>query len=343
MNEYDKVSADEVESLNELAKLDGASVPTLASEEYVKKVNGFDCEFGVDSKLGDENDLSEENNKAAEAKETEDNKEPENGNTTEDEKTDSQTEDEKKQETSSLDKTAEVFGVSKEKMEEDFKHYKANILFSKVAIDLTNVDLSYKEMLRRLTDADAYNLDSATVLPDFVATVLKANLKIKLNIAVGYPYGVETLAVKKYMIKRAARRNVDGIVVYVSAGTYKEMKKRILVKELKALKRCARKKNFIIAFDISKLTNEELQTFSNALIQAEITKVMPLSNTKSGLPDEYALVRLCDMGKDKFEVIASTAIGEAEKAINLFETGIVKFSCENAVELAKSFKAKLGV
>ena len=365
MTDYEKISADEVESLNELAKLDGAAMPALASEEYLKKIQNFE-DFGEDAVSNDlpkdkdtdtiETDLAEDSqkleSKAEENKAVEDmveNKKVEEKpqdvalNKTKEESIVATKVEEAKQQPQGLGKTAEVFGVSQASLEDEFKRYKADRLFAKVILDLTNVDLTYKEALRRLGDAAAYNIYAATVLPNFVTSALKSNANIMLNIAVGYPYGVETFAAKKYMVKRAARRNVAGIVLYVDTNAYKDMKKRALAKELKALKKAARKKNFAIAIEISKLTTEELQVLANAVFQADIAQVVALPNSKTGLVDEYSLIRLCGMGKDKFDVVASAPMGEAEKAINFYEAGIAKFACENAVELAKSFKHKLGV
>ncbi len=365
MTDYENVSADEVESLNELAKLDGAGIPALASEEYLKKIEKFD-NFGEDVKVKPAAENANQETKAVEASKKEaqeQEKKMNEQNTTNDNKpingianeslkksneepiNSSVASTDKSQENKGegLTKAAEVFGMSKAELEDEFKRYKANRLFSKVILDLTNVDLSYKEALRKLGDASAYNIYSATVLPNFVTAALKSMPNILLNVAVGYPYGVETLAVKKYMVKQAVKRKVAGVVLYIDTNAYKEMKKRVLAKELKKLKKSAKKKNFAIAVEISKLTTEELQTLASAIIQAEITEVVALPNSKTGAVDEYALIRLCGMAKDKFSVIASAPVGEAEKVINFYEAGIAKFACENAVELAKSFKQKLGV
>ncbi len=367
MTDYENVSADEVESLNELAKLDGAGIPSLASEEYLKKVEKFD-NFGEDAEVKPAVETTDEEVKAVETQENENAEQEQTMNDQNTVNENMQSNDvinsaskapveepavssavstvdkqESKPNGEGLAKTAEVFGMSKAELEDEFKRYKANRLFSKVILDLTDVDLSYKEALRRLGDASAYNIYSAIVLPNFVTTALKSTPNILLNVAVGYPYGVETLAVKKYMVKQAVKRNVSGVVLYIDTNAYKEMKKRVLAKELKKLKKSAKKKNFAIAVEISKLTTEELQTLSSAIIQAEITEVVALPNSKTGMVDEYALIRLCGMAKDKFNVIASAPVGEAEKVINFYEAGIARFACENAVELAKSFKQKLGV
>lgn len=368
MTDYENVSADEVESLNELAKLDGAGIPSLASEEYLKKIEKYD-DFGEDTEVKPAVELDDKQAEAVEDEKQSSKEEEQNMNeqntTNENKQTDAKTNSvekepleepavssavsttadnkEDKPNGEGLTKAAEVFGMSKAELEDEFKRYKANRLFSKVILDLTNVDLSYKEALRRLGDASTYNIYSATVLPNFVTMALKSTPNILLNVAVGYPYGVETLAVKKYMVKQAVKRNVSGVVVYIDTNAYKEMKKRVLAKELKKLRKSAKKKNFAVAVEISKLTTEELQMLSSAIIQAEITEVVALPNSKNGLVDEYALIRLCGMAKDKFSVIASAPLGEAESVINFYEAGIARFACENAVELAKSFKQKLGV
>lgn len=353
--DIESVSHDEIEALNELAKLDGATVPPLASEEYLKKIENFE-EFGepeadnkTEAQTNEINEVENMNEETMQTNEVAVNEVAEEMAPAVEAAPSQETtpvlpvQENNPEQGEGLTKTAEVFGVSKAEIEDEFKRYKADRLFSKVILDLTNVDMSYKEALRQLSEASAYKIYGAIVLPNFLPHALKAEPALALNVAVGYPYGVETIAVKKYMIKQVAKKKVAGAIMYVDSAVCKEMKKRVLAKELKKLKMAAGKKNFAIAIDISKFTTEELQNISEAVIQAGITNIVALANFKTGVIDEYGLVRLCGMGKDKFDVIASAPVGVSEKVVNLYDTGVAKFACENAIELAKSFKHQLGI
>lgn len=313
----ENVSMDEVESLKELADLDGAAVSSLAAEEFEKKAQGLP---GPDQVVSDFSAGEEKSSDSGAAPQEEPTGQPE-------------------QPASALT-SADVFGVSENELQTEFNRFKADKLFKKIYADFTDPYMDKHALLSGLKEARALGLGGSVILPNTAKYVAKSGEAVGTLVAVDCPYGADTFKNKKYLTKQAIKSAASGAVVYFDLFGMCLKKKSVVVSEYKKLCALGKKKQMAVALDLSGLSSDQVTQAAAILADAGVGRVFAIADVEK---DAYDLSSFIGTAKGKVEIIAALGVITGEQAAQILSSGADGVSCRNASEVTSSLKDILGL
>lgn len=173
-----------------------------------------------------------------------------------------------------LDKTAELFGVSEETLVGEFNAYKASKLFKRINWLLIDPKADGEKLKRLIDSAILLGIESVTVFPVNLELAKKhAGDKIKIRVAAFYPFGAETQKAKMKFVAKASRMKADAIELPVFLGELIKRGAQKTAKDWIKLKKKAGKTQLIAVTDFDNLSESEKGIVLTMLRRAGIEKL----------------------------------------------------------------------
>lgn len=241
-----------------------------------------------------------------------------------------------------IEDTAKLFGMSKESLETEFKIYKADKFAARVALSVCDPYISAEETVTRVKKAVSLKLNFVTVLPNRLeASLVAAEKKIKVNVAVCFPFGSDNFAVRLYAVKKAARTAADGIEIPFDPTAERGKKDRLLQKEYAKLVKAAKKKPLTVIIEASSYTDRELSEIINSLSEAGVKAVKSSSGTRKVVSDAYSEENIAAAAKGKLSYIACVNSLTAQTLVKAFSYGAEYVASPAALEAVKELRILL--
>ena len=241
-----------------------------------------------------------------------------------------------------IEDTAKLFGMSKESLETEFKIYKADKFAARVALSVCDPYISAEETVTRVKKAVSLKLNFVTVLPNRLeASLVAAEKKIKVNVAVCFPFGSDNFAVRLYAVKKAARTAADGIEIPFDPTAERGKKDRLLQKEYAKLVKAAKKKPLTVIIEASSYTDRELSEIINSLSAAGVKAVKSSSGTRKVVSDAYSEENIAAAAKGKLSYIACVNSLTAQTLVKAFSYGAEYVASLAALEAVKELRILL--
>lgn len=241
-----------------------------------------------------------------------------------------------------IEDTAKLFGMSKESLETEFKIYKADKFAARVALSVCDPYISAEETVTRVKKAVSLKLNFVTVLPNRLeASLAAAEKKIKVNVAVCFPFGSDSFAVRLYAVKKAARTAADGIEIPFDPTAERGKKDRLLQKEYAKLVKAAKKKPLTVIIEASSYTDRELSEIINSLSAAGVKAVKSSSGTRKVVSDAYSEENIAAAAKGKLSYIACVSSLTAQTLVKAFSYGAEYVASPAALEAVKELRILL--
>ena len=241
-----------------------------------------------------------------------------------------------------IEDTAKLFGMSKESLETEFKIYKADKFAARVALSVCDPYISAEEAVTRVKKAVSLKLNFVTVLPNRLeASLAAAEKKIKVNVAVCFPFGSDSFAVRLYAVKKAARTAADGIEIPFDPTAERGKKDRLLQKEYAKLVKAAKKKPLTVIIEASSYTDRELSEIINSLSAAGVKAVKSSSGTRKVVSDAYSEENIAAAAKGKLSYIACVNSLTAQTLVKAFSYGAEYVASPAALEAVKELRILL--
>ena len=241
-----------------------------------------------------------------------------------------------------IEDTAKLFGMSKESLETEFKIYKADKFAARVALSVCDPYISAEETVTRVKKAVSLKLNFVTVLPNRLeASLVAAEKKIKVNVAVCFPFGSDNFAVRLYAVKKAARTAADGIEIPFDPTAERGKKDRLLQKEYAKLVKAAKKKPLTVIIEASSYTDRELSEIINSLSAAGGKAVKSSSGTRKVVSDAYSEENIAAAAKGKLSYIACVNSLTAQTLVKAFSYGAEYVASPAALEAVKELRILL--
>ncbi len=241
-----------------------------------------------------------------------------------------------------IEDTAKLFGMSKESLETEFKIYKADKFAARVALSVCDPYISAEETVTRVKKAVSLKLNFVTVLPNRLeASLAAAEKKIKVNVAVCFPFGSDSFAVRLYAVKKAARTAADGIEIPFDPTVERGKKDRLLQKEYAKLVKAAKKKPLTVIIEASSYTDRELSEIINSLSAAGVKAVKSSSGTRKVVSDAYSEENIAAAAKGKLSYIACVNSLTAQTLVKAFSYGAEYVASPAALEAVKELRVLL--
>lgn len=241
-----------------------------------------------------------------------------------------------------IEDTAKLFGMSKESLETEFKIYKADKFAARVALSVCDPYISAEETVTRVKKAVSLKLNFVTVLPNRLeASLVAAEKKIKVNVAVCFPFGSDSFAVRLYAVKKAARTAADGIEIPFDPTAERGKKDRLLQKEYAKLVKAAKKKPLTVIIEASSYTDRELSEIINSLSAAGVKAVKSSSGTRKVVSDAYSEENIAAAAKGKLSYIACVNSLTAQTLVKAFSYGAEYVASPAALEAVKELRILL--
>lgn len=241
-----------------------------------------------------------------------------------------------------IEDTAKLFGMSKESLETEFKIYKADKFAARVALSVCDPYISAEETVTRVKKAVSLKLNFVTVLPNRLeASLAAAEKKIKVNVAVCFPFGSDNFAVRLYAVKKAARTAADGIEIPFDPTAERGKKDRLLQKEYAKLVKAAKKKPLTVIIEASSYTDRELSEIINSLSAAGVKAVKSSSGTRKVVSDAYSEENIAAAAKGKLSYIACVSSLTAQTLVKAFSYGAEYVASPAALEAVRELRILL--
>ena len=241
-----------------------------------------------------------------------------------------------------IEDTAKLFGMSKESLETEFKIYKADKFAARVALSVCDPYISAEETVTRVKKAVSLKLNFVTVLPNRLeASLVAAEKKIKVNVAVCFPFGSDNFAVRLYAVKKAARTAADGIEIPFDPTAERGKKDRLLQKEYAKLVKAAKKKPLTVIIEASSYTDRELSEIINSLSAAGVKAVKSSSGTRKVVSDAYSEENIAAAAKGKLSYIACVNSLTAQTLVKAFSYGAEYVASPAALDAVKELRILL--
>lgn len=241
-----------------------------------------------------------------------------------------------------IEDTAKLFGMSKESLETEFKIYKADKFAARVALSVCDPYISAEETVTRVKKAVSLKLNFVTVLPNRLeASLAAAEKKIKVNVAVCFPFGSDSFAVRLYAVKKAARTAADGIEIPFDPTAERGKKDRLLQKEYAKLVKAAKRKPLTVIIEASSYTDRELSEIINSLSAAGVKAVKSSSGTRKVVSDAYSEENIAAAAKGKLSYIACVNSLTAQTLVKAFSYGAEYVASPAALEAVKELRILL--
>ncbi len=179
--------------------------------------------------------------------------------------------------------TAKLFGVSEERLTGEFNAYKASKLFKRINLLAIDVRMGTELLNGLIKNAIDLGLESVTVLPSKLLDAKRfAGDKIKVRVALFYPFGAEIQKFKLKAISNAVKRKVAGIELPLEISELSAKSPHQIVKEWRKLKKKAGKIPLIMVADFDLLSVEEINVVSSIVKKAGIEKIKTSTCVLSG-------------------------------------------------------------
>ena len=227
-------------------------------------------------------------------------------------------------------------------METEFKIYKADKFAARVALSVCDPYISAEETVTRVKKAVSLKLNFVTVLPNRLeASLAAAEKKIKVNVAVCFPFGSDNFAVRLYAVKKAARTAADGIEIPFDPTAERGKKDRLLQKEYAKLVKAAKKKPLTVIIEASSYTDRELSEIINSLSAAGVKAVKSSSGTRKVVSDAYSEENIAAAAKGKLSYIACVSSLTAQTLVKAFSYGAEYVASPAALEAVRELRILL--
>lgn len=241
-----------------------------------------------------------------------------------------------------IEDTAKLFGMSKESLETEFKIYKADKFAARVALSVCDPYISAEETVTRVKKAVSLKLNFVTVLYNRLeASLAAAEKKIKVNVAVCFPFGSDSFAVRLYAVKKAARTAADGIEIPFDPTAERGKKDRLLQKEYAKLVKAAKKKPLTVIIEASLYTDRELSEIISSLSAAGVKAVKSSSGTRKVVSDAYSEENIAVAAKGKLSYIACVSSLTAQTLVKAFSYGAEYVASPAALEAVRELRILL--
>ncbi len=238
--------------------------------------------------------------------------------------------------------TATLFGESEERLKSEFKSYKANKLFARMSLMLNDPSMPLAEFKCKLDSAASLCLNSASVLPNRLTLALKeVNGRLPIFALVSYPYSADDFKTKLCAVKAVARTKAAGVEIPLGITEIVEKKPRLIIKELKRLKRrLGKKKDLTLIVEADRLSRSEMRTLSKICGEAEIKSVK--ASFSSNEEERGTLVADLKNALGGISITSFSDTERPEEVVSAFSNGAERFSGPNALKIALEIKARLG-
>lgn len=236
--------------------------------------------------------------------------------------------------------TAKLFGVSEEKLTAEFNAYKAAKLFRRVNLFAIGAKIGVEEIKGFIKSGIELGLESVTVLPEYICEAKKvAGDKIKLRVAISYPFGGDLLKHKLKQIGAFSRMGLGGIELPIPLKDLSQKKSKQIIKEWKKYVKKAGKTPIIMVTDFDLLSAHEIKTVCEIAKELNIKLKTSTCVLSSGGFD-FQEDGLSCLDNLRYE-IASTA-PSAKDILSTFLWGADTVSSPNVISSIKDIKKLLG-
>lgn len=236
--------------------------------------------------------------------------------------------------------TAKLFGVSEEKLTAEFNAYKAAKLFRRVNLFAVGAKIGVEEIKGFIKSGIELGLESITVLPEYIVEAKKvAGDKIKLRVAVSYPFGGDLTKYKLKQIGAFSRMGLGGIELPIPLKDLSQKKSKQIIKEWKKYIKKAGKTPIIMVTDFDLLSVHEIKTVCEIAKELNIKLKTSTCVLSSGGFD-FQEDGLSCLDNLRYE-IASTA-PSAKDILSTFLWGADTVSSPNVISAIKDVKKLLG-
>lgn len=238
--------------------------------------------------------------------------------------------------------TAKLFGVSEERLTGEFNAYKASKLFRRINLLAIDVKMGPELLNGLIKNAIDLGLESVTVLPSKLVDAKKfAGDKIKIRVALFYPFGSETQKFKLKAISNAVKRKVAGIELPLEISELSAKSPHQIVKEWKKLKKKAGKIPLIMVADFDLLSVEEINVVSSIVKKAGIEKIKTSTCVLSGGSYDFQVGdNLPCLEGLKYEVASLRPT--SSDVLSMFRWGADTVSSPNVTDALMGVKKLLG-
>lgn len=238
--------------------------------------------------------------------------------------------------------TAKIFGVSEERLENEFKLYKVDKVAKKTELMLCDQYIGTQETVSRIKAAISAKLSSVTVLPSRLKCALDAaEKKIPVSVAVCYPLGADDFRTRKYAVKKAAATAASGIEIPFDPTAERGMNYKLMLKDYKKIVRAARKKPVTVILEASSYTDTELMKIVSVLKEAGVKRIKSSAGNKNAVTCAYADKNLAEAASGKLTVVCCAKDYTPEGLVKAFSFGADYVSSKNAVEAINSLRSLL--
>lgn len=240
----------------------------------------------------------------------------------------------------SIFETAKLFGVSEEKLTAEFNAYKAAKLFRRVNLFAVGAKIGVEEIKGFIKSGIELGLESITVLPEHLIEAKKiAGDRIKLRVAVSYPFGGDLTKHKLKQIGAFSRMGLGGIELPIPLKDLSQKKSKQIIKEWKKYIKKAGKTPIIMVTDFDLLSIHEIKTVCEIAKELNI-KLKTCSCVLSSGGFDFQEDGLSCLDNLRYE-IASTA-PSAKDILSTFLWGADTVSSPNVISAIKDVKKLLG-
>ncbi len=242
--------------------------------------------------------------------------------------------------TPSTFETAKLFGVSEEKLTAEFNAYKAAKLFRRVNLFAVGAKIGVEEIKGFIKSGIELGLESVTVLPEYICEAKKvAGDKIKLRVAVSYPFGGDLIKHKLKQIGAFSRMGLSGIELPIPLKDLSQKKSKQIIKEWKKYIKKAGKTAIIMVTDFDLLSVHEIKTVCEIAKELNVKLKTSTCVLSSGGFD-FQEDGLSCLDNLRYE-IASCA-PSAKDILSTFLWGADTVSSPNVISAIKDIKKLLG-
>ena len=176
-------------------------------------------------------------------------------------------------------------------------------LLKLVDLTLLKSHASKEDLVTLTKEALKYEVAGICVHPQHVK-LIKKNLPkkttLKIVTVIGFPYGAQSLKIKKLELKQAIKDGIDEADMVINGFQVKEKQWGSILKEIKSLKKILKKKVLKVIIETSQLSNEDISKLSQICVKAKADYV----KTSTGVNGEGAKVEHIKLIK---EVVGNSA------------------------------------
>lgn len=228
---------------------------------------------------------------------------------------------------------------------DEFKRQKrvaeARAIIGRIELSASSATFERAALRRSLKECEKLGIGGVCLSPYLVRAargMLGAQSHIVLSALISPCGGVDTTDIKVKQVKRALRDGAKAVEVTVSVPAVKEGSWGYVKRELKKLKRAARKATLRINVEAPLLTSQELTRLISLVLETGITCVRTAGGLFGSGADEEDLKLLKGAVKDKAIIKAEGAEAPGRIA-TLFECGAQIIGSEAAIPVAQAVLA----